>query len=537
MGGCIGISNSLISGTEHRQLWQDRQIRWDQPKPLVGARSGEIIIETFENIEDTKGENGLGSLRLSNLRLVWTANHSTKLNISIGLGNVAYIHFNMTESPTFGRIRASHMMTQLGSSRFEFTFASRNDIAMSLFSALDNALQRYRATRMFRDLVLRDEHLMKNNEEAIIYHGETLLNRIFGCENLTTDEKFPGVMFITDKRVIWSSTRTPNINVSVPYIQFRAVGTRASNFGRALVIETTQITGGYILGFKFPSTSSLSEAQSLLTAQFNLRKDDPFFGPLDGVVQYLDDRLIIVRENQVSPICTESTNSRQSSPQQPHTARSTESTAGQITQESPNRPAVVSSNATTARTTTSVRRRNSDSRSPFRLLTSACLDIPVDNQIRRLSSRENSFTSSGHSLTLLSDSSSPELRNTSNRSVESNIGNGAYVHQGPFVLGEPLNLKNVDPLPIELQTGQAAVVYSAANQIANNQAELLLSISPSSKKYRAPRCVVCMATPTEAAFDPCGHLCSCTKCAAKLKNCPICRTEVQKTLRVYLQAS
>lgn len=54
MGGCIGISNSLISGTEHRQLWQDRQIRWDQPKPLVGARSGEIIIETFENIEDTK---------------------------------------------------------------------------------------------------------------------------------------------------------------------------------------------------------------------------------------------------------------------------------------------------------------------------------------------------------------------------------------------------------------------------------------------------------------------------------------------------
>lgn len=65
---------------------------------------------------------------------------------------------------------------------------------------------------------------------------------------------------------------------------------------------------------------SLSEAQSLLTAQFNLRKDDPFFGPLDGVVQYLDDRLIIVRENQVSPICTESTNSRQSSPQQPHTA-------------------------------------------------------------------------------------------------------------------------------------------------------------------------------------------------------------------------
>lgn len=89
----------------------------------------------------SQGENGLGTLTLSNLRLIWMANHNARLNISIGLGNIAYIHFNMTESPTFGRVRAPHMMTQLGQSSFEFTFASRNDIAMPLFSEMDNALR------------------------------------------------------------------------------------------------------------------------------------------------------------------------------------------------------------------------------------------------------------------------------------------------------------------------------------------------------------------------------------------------------------
>lgn len=88
-----------------------------------------------------QGENGLGSLMISNLRIIWVANHNTRLNISIGLGNISYIHFNMTNSATFGRVRVPHMMTQLGNARFEFTFASRTEIATSLFNDLDNALR------------------------------------------------------------------------------------------------------------------------------------------------------------------------------------------------------------------------------------------------------------------------------------------------------------------------------------------------------------------------------------------------------------
>lgn len=54
MGSCIGSTNPSTSASDHRQLWQDRQIRWDQSKSLVLPRLGETIVKTFENIEDTK---------------------------------------------------------------------------------------------------------------------------------------------------------------------------------------------------------------------------------------------------------------------------------------------------------------------------------------------------------------------------------------------------------------------------------------------------------------------------------------------------
>ncbi|KAJ8603272.1 hypothetical protein CTAYLR_006954 [Chrysophaeum taylorii] len=45
-------------------------------------------------------------------------------------------------------------------------------------------------------------------------------------------------------------------------------------------------------------------------------------------------------------------------------------------------------------------------------------------------------------------------------------------------------------------------------------------------------CVVCLDRPKSTALVPCGHR-TCAQCARKCKACPVCRTDVQQTLRVY----
>ena len=47
-------------------------------------------------------------------------------------------------------------------------------------------------------------------------------------------------------------------------------------------------------------------------------------------------------------------------------------------------------------------------------------------------------------------------------------------------------------------------------------------------------CVVCMDMPRQFAMVPCGHLCLCERCKDNHTSCPICRSTVDKTLRVYI---
>jgi len=41
-----------------------------------------------------------------------------------------------------------------------------------------------------------------------------------------------------------------NFNVSLPWVQVKCVRIRDSKFGTAFVIETSDFSGGYVLGFK-----------------------------------------------------------------------------------------------------------------------------------------------------------------------------------------------------------------------------------------------------------------------------------------------
>lgn len=47
-------------------------------------------------------------------------------------------------------------------------------------------------------------------------------------------------------------------------------------------------------------------------------------------------------------------------------------------------------------------------------------------------------------------------------------------------------------------------------------------------------CALCLTEEKCLAFIPCGHVASCVPCGHSLKSCPICRTEIKASVRVYL---
>nr|XP_039266716.1 uncharacterized protein LOC120342099 [Styela clava] len=47
------------------------------------------------------------------------------------------------------------------------------------------------------------------------------------------------------------------------------------------------------------------------------------------------------------------------------------------------------------------------------------------------------------------------------------------------------------------------------------------------------RCKVCLDRTAEVVFVPCGHLCTCIPCANALRNCPLCRKRIVKSMKIY----
>ena len=47
-------------------------------------------------------------------------------------------------------------------------------------------------------------------------------------------------------------------------------------------------------------------------------------------------------------------------------------------------------------------------------------------------------------------------------------------------------------------------------------------------------CALCLTEEKSLALIPCGHVATCVSCGHSLRTCPICRTEINAFVRVYL---
>lgn len=141
---------------------------------------------------------------------------------------------------------------------------------------------------------------------------EKIVSTINGVWNLSSDQGNLGTMIVTNVRVVWFANMNELFNISIPYIQIGTVRLRESKFGMALVIESSELSGGYILGFRIDPQEKLTEIQQEISALHKLYSSQPVFG-----VEYTTEDEP-PKEEEVIPVDTmEEYNERRDQPRDP----------------------------------------------------------------------------------------------------------------------------------------------------------------------------------------------------------------------------
>ncbi|XP_028618794.1 Bardet-Biedl syndrome 5 protein [Grammomys surdaster] len=258
-------------------LWEDRDVRFDVSSQQMKTRPGEVLIDCLDSIEDTKGNNGdRGRLLVTNLRIIWHSLALPRINLSIGYNCIFNITTRTANSKLRGQTEALYILTKCNNTRFEFIFTNLVPGSPRLFTSVIAVHRAYETSKMYRDFKLRSAVIQ--NKQLRLLPQEHVYDKINGVWNLSSDQGNLGTFFITNVRIVWHANMNDSFNVSIPYLQIRSIKIRDSKFGLALVIESSQQSGGYVLGFKIDPVEKLQESVKEINSLHKVYSASPIFG-------------------------------------------------------------------------------------------------------------------------------------------------------------------------------------------------------------------------------------------------------------------
>lgn len=133
---------------------------------------------------------------------------------------------------------------------------------------------------------------------------EQILSKYTGVWNLSSDQGNLGAFIITNVRVVWFAQLSDNFNVSLPWIQIKCIRVKDSKYGTALVFETSDYSGGYVLGFRLENIEPVYEELQQLFQTYIRR---PYFGVecvFEGAEQNLDKVTVPALEDSMEIVET-----------------------------------------------------------------------------------------------------------------------------------------------------------------------------------------------------------------------------------------
>ena len=89
----------------------------------------------------------------------------------------------------------------------------------------------------------------------------------------------------------------------------------------------------------------------------------------------------------------------------------------------------------------------------------------------------------------------------------------------------------------ELQKANSEISNTVHVPDVSKQTEMMVLKNENSKNESASMCIICMENPSCCAFVPCGHMCICAKCCSRSNECPICRTPIERILKIITASS
>ncbi|XP_066968742.1 Bardet-Biedl syndrome 5 protein homolog isoform X2 [Macrobrachium rosenbergii] len=246
-------------------------------------RPGERIVDKLDSIEDTKGNSGdRGRLIISNLRLIWHSHNMPRVSLSVGFNCIINITTKTVNSRLRGITEALYILTKANNTRFEFIFTNLIPGSPRLFTSVIGVYKAYNSSKMYRELKLRGAIIQ--NKQLRILPQEQIFSRVNGVWNLSSDQGNLGTFVITNVRLVWFANMNELFNISLPYLQIASVKVRESKFGLALVIESSEASGGYVLGFRIDPVEKLHEVHKEISSLFNVYSQCPVFG-VEFIVQ------------------------------------------------------------------------------------------------------------------------------------------------------------------------------------------------------------------------------------------------------------
>uniref|UniRef100_A0A6M2DCI0 Putative bardet-biedl syndrome 5 n=1 Tax=Xenopsylla cheopis TaxID=163159 RepID=A0A6M2DCI0_XENCH len=258
-------------------VWEDREVRFDIPYSLLKLRSGEKLMDRMDAVEDTKGNSGdKGRLLITNIRLMWHSYATPRINLTVGYNCIINISVKTVISKLRATTEALHIMAASGSSKFEFIFTDISLLDTKHFSTVIGIHKAYISTRLYRDLKLRASIL--NGGILAVLKNEQVYQTVNGVWNLSSDQGNLGSFLITNIRIVWYADMNEGFNITLPYMQIASIQVRDSKFGPALVINVSDQSGGYLLGFRIDPEERLAVVYKELISLHSVYSQNPIFG-------------------------------------------------------------------------------------------------------------------------------------------------------------------------------------------------------------------------------------------------------------------
>ncbi|XP_066582576.1 Bardet-Biedl syndrome 5 protein homolog [Prorops nasuta] len=258
-------------------MWQDNEVRFDVAYSQMQLRVGECTIDKFDLIEDSKGNAGdKGRLIVTNLRILWHSLTLPRINLSIGYNCFILVHTKHINTIHGGSTQALYVLTSFRKCRYEFLFTNLDVKSTRHYTSVMGVHRAYLSSKIYREIKLRSGIIQ--DKRLVLLPHEKVHTSLQGVWNLSVEQGNVGTFIATNIRLVWFADMNNQFNVSMPYLIISSITTRNSKFGPTLVILSTELSGGYILGFRVNPQSALYTLQKEISVLIAAYEKSPIFG-------------------------------------------------------------------------------------------------------------------------------------------------------------------------------------------------------------------------------------------------------------------